>query len=117
MLKAVQAGMTLPATKVLPSFAALRDYGNTSCSTTWYVMAYMESIGSVYKHQQIMQVRGERAGGRGLGARLGATCVCIVRCATIGNSQQLWSRLGLHCMCKLALALGQWGWHFSVTAP
>jgi predicted naringenin-chalcone synthase len=57
VLKAVQAGMTLPATKVLPSFAALRDYGNTSCSTTWYVMAYMESIGSVYKHQQIMQVR------------------------------------------------------------
>jgi len=57
VLKAVQAGMSLPASKVLPSFAALRDYGNTSCSTTWYVMAYMESIGSVHKGQQVMQVR------------------------------------------------------------
>jgi hypothetical protein len=46
VLKAVQAGMSLPAHTLLPSFAALRDYGNTSCSTTWYVIAYMESIGS-----------------------------------------------------------------------
>jgi predicted naringenin-chalcone synthase len=58
VLKAVQAGMSLPAHTLLPSFAALRDYGNTSCSTTWYVMAYMESIGSVYRGQHIMQVRG-----------------------------------------------------------
>ena len=56
VLKAVQAGMPLPASKVLPSFAALRDYGNTSCSTTWYVMAYMETVGAVAKGQQIMQV-------------------------------------------------------------
>jgi 3-ketoacyl-CoA synthase len=50
--------MSLPASKVLPSFAALRDYGNTSCSTTWYVMAYMETVGAVAKGQQIMQVGG-----------------------------------------------------------
>jgi hypothetical protein len=35
VLKGIQAGMALPAVKMLPSFAALRDYGNTSCSTTW----------------------------------------------------------------------------------
>lgn len=26
------------------SFAALRDFGNTSCSTTWYIMAYLETV-------------------------------------------------------------------------
>ena len=30
MLKGIQQGMRLPAKAMLPSFAALRDYGNTS---------------------------------------------------------------------------------------
>jgi 3-ketoacyl-CoA synthase len=57
VLKGVQKGMKLPHNLMLPSFAALRDYGNTSCSTTWYVMAYMESIKMVRKSQRILQVR------------------------------------------------------------
>lgn len=56
VLKGIQAGMGLPAVKMLPSFAALRDYGNTSCSTTWYVMAYMESCGGVLRGQRVLQV-------------------------------------------------------------
>ncbi|KAF6265202.1 FAE1/Type III polyketide synthase-like protein-domain-containing protein [Scenedesmus sp. NREL 46B-D3] len=56
VLKGIQEGMALPAGKMLPSFAALRDYGNTSCSTTWYVMAYMESCEKVTKGQRILQV-------------------------------------------------------------
>jgi hypothetical protein len=73
VLKAVQAGMSLPAHTLLPSFAALRDYGNTSCSTTWYVIAYMESIGSVYRGQHIMQVRQTR-GGSGVVLQAGIVC-------------------------------------------
>jgi predicted naringenin-chalcone synthase len=35
VVKGLQQAMRLPVDKVLPSFATLRDYGNTSCSTTW----------------------------------------------------------------------------------
>jgi hypothetical protein len=49
--------MNLPQEHMLPSFATLRDYGNTSCSTTSYVMAYLESLLGVQCGQKIMQVR------------------------------------------------------------
>jgi len=56
VLKGLQNAMRLPVNKMLPSFATLRDYGNTSCSTTWYVMAYMETCESVQQGQTIMQI-------------------------------------------------------------
>ncbi|KAF6256625.1 FAE1/Type III polyketide synthase-like protein-domain-containing protein [Scenedesmus sp. NREL 46B-D3] len=56
VLKGIQKGMDLPVDAVLPSFAALRDYGNTSCSTTWYSMAYIETCGKITKGQTVMQV-------------------------------------------------------------
>lgn len=56
VLKGIQDGMKLPNGKMLPSFAALREYGNTSCSTTWYVMAYMETCDSVKKGEVVMQI-------------------------------------------------------------
>jgi len=56
VLKGIQKGMNLPTEAMLPSFASLRDYGNTSSSTTWYTMSYLESIGAVKKNEQIMQV-------------------------------------------------------------
>lgn len=56
MLKGLQQAMRLPADKMLPSFATLRDFGNTSCSTTWYVLAYMESIGGLKRNETIMQI-------------------------------------------------------------
>lgn len=35
VLKGLKQAMQLPVEKMIPSFATLRDYGNTSCSTTW----------------------------------------------------------------------------------
>jgi 3-ketoacyl-CoA synthase len=48
--------MRLPADKMMPSFANLKDYGNTSSSTTWYSFAYIETVGDVKKGQVVMQV-------------------------------------------------------------
>jgi hypothetical protein len=56
VLKGLQSAMRLPSEKMLPSFATLRDYGNTSCSTTWYVLAYMETCTDVRQGQTIMQI-------------------------------------------------------------
>ncbi len=56
MLKGLQQAMRLPLDKMLPSFASLRDYGNTSSSTTWYSMAYLETQEMVTRGQVIMQV-------------------------------------------------------------
>jgi 3-ketoacyl-CoA synthase len=84
VLKGLQSAMRLPVDKMLPSFATLRDYGNTSCSTTWYVMSYMETCVDVRRGQTIMQIgmgggmkvgargRLERRGGRGRGELEGA---------------------------------------------
>jgi 3-ketoacyl-CoA synthase len=58
VLKGIQKGMCLPMEMMLPSFASLRDYGNTSSSTTWYSIAYMERFGMVKAGQRIMQVGG-----------------------------------------------------------
>jgi hypothetical protein len=35
VLKGLKQAMRLPVDKMMPSFATLRDYANTSCSTTW----------------------------------------------------------------------------------
>lgn len=35
VLKGIQDRTKLSSTKMIPSFAVLREYGNTSCSTTW----------------------------------------------------------------------------------
>ena len=57
VLKGLQKAMDLPVDKVLPSFATLMYYGNTSCSTTWYTMGYLESVpGGIKKGEKIMQV-------------------------------------------------------------
>ncbi|GBF90650.1 hypothetical protein Rsub_03222 [Raphidocelis subcapitata] len=56
VLKGIQKGMNLPMEMMLPSFASLRDFGNTSSSTTWYSIAYMERFGMVKTGQRIMQV-------------------------------------------------------------
>ena len=35
VLKGIQERLKLPTDKMIPSFATLHEYGNTSCSTTW----------------------------------------------------------------------------------
>jgi 3-ketoacyl-CoA synthase len=61
VLKGIQQGMNLPVEAVLPSYASLRDMGNTSSSTTWYTMAYLETQDMVKKGHRIMQVRAAQA--------------------------------------------------------
>jgi hypothetical protein len=78
VLKGLQSAMRLPSEKMLPSFATLRDFGNTSCSTTWYVLAYMETCVGINRGQTIMQIGmggGMKVrGAGGSGARGAAGC-------------------------------------------
>uniref|UniRef100_A0A383V531 FAE domain-containing protein n=1 Tax=Tetradesmus obliquus TaxID=3088 RepID=A0A383V531_TETOB len=56
LLKGFMKGLGLTVQHTLPSAAALRDYGNTSPSSTYYVLAYLESLVGVSKGQKLMQV-------------------------------------------------------------
>jgi 3-ketoacyl-CoA synthase len=69
VLKGIQKGMNLPIEMMLPSFASLRDYGNTSSSTTWYSFAYLERFGMIKRGQRLMQVGALRCSCFGLGGR------------------------------------------------
>jgi len=68
MLVAFMKGMRLPVTKAMPSFAALRDYGNLSSASTWYVLANLEAVGpGVKKGERVLQL------GVGSGVKAGET--------------------------------------------
>lgn len=41
---------------MMPSFASLRDFGNTSSASTWYTWSYIESTTGVKKGERILQV-------------------------------------------------------------
>jgi 3-ketoacyl-CoA synthase len=57
VVKALQKALHLSIPQVMPSFASLCHFGNTSCSTTWYVMAYIETIpGGVKRGEKVLQV-------------------------------------------------------------
>ena len=57
MLVAFMKGMRLPVAKALPSFAALRDYGNLSSASTWYVLANLEAVGDgIRKGERVLQL-------------------------------------------------------------
>ena len=71
---------------MLPSFAALREYGNTSCSTTWYVLAYQESAGGgVQSGQTVLQV------GMGGGMKVGANVWRALR--DVRDAHAAWAHL------------------------
>jgi 3-ketoacyl-CoA synthase len=55
VLKGIQAGMNLPAEAMMPSFANLSQFGNTSSATTWYSWTYLESTTGVKKGERILQ--------------------------------------------------------------
>lgn len=46
----------LPANAMMPSFASLRDFGNTSSASTWYTWSYIESTGGVKRGERVLQV-------------------------------------------------------------
>jgi len=56
ILRGIQKGLKLPADKMMPSFASLRDFGNTSSASTWYTWAYIESTMGVKKAESVLQV-------------------------------------------------------------
>jgi 3-ketoacyl-CoA synthase len=56
VLKGLQAAMNLPVERMMPSFATLRDFGNTSCSTTWYVLGFLETAEGIKRGQTVMQI-------------------------------------------------------------
>ncbi|WIA41915.1 hypothetical protein OEZ86_009230 [Tetradesmus obliquus] len=56
ILRGIQKGLRLPAQAMMPSFASLRDYGNTSSASTWYTWSYIESTTGVKKGETILQV-------------------------------------------------------------
>lgn len=84
-MKGLQQAMRLPAEQMLPSFATLRDYGNTSCSTTWYVMAYMESIDGLKRNQTVMQI------GMGGGMKAGVNIWRALR--DVNCTHEAWAHL------------------------
>ncbi|GLC40215.1 3-ketoacyl-CoA synthase 11 [Pleodorina starrii] len=56
VLKGLQEGLDLPASSMIPSFAALREYGNTSSSTTWYALGYTEACEGVKRGERVFQL-------------------------------------------------------------
>jgi 3-ketoacyl-CoA synthase len=55
VLQGIKDGMGLPTSAMLPSFANLKDYGNTSSSTTWYAWAYLEATSGVRRGERVLQ--------------------------------------------------------------
>eukprot|EP00878_Enallax_costatus_P021735 GHUV01023026.1.p1 GENE.GHUV01023026.1~~GHUV01023026.1.p1 ORF type:complete len:468 (+),score=135.06 GHUV01023026.1:122-1525(+) len=56
LLKGFMKGLQLTVDNTLPSAAALRDYGNTSCASTYYVLAYLESLIGIKKGERLLQI-------------------------------------------------------------
>eukprot|EP00878_Enallax_costatus_P016474 GHUV01017280.1.p1 GENE.GHUV01017280.1~~GHUV01017280.1.p1 ORF type:complete len:377 (+),score=134.41 GHUV01017280.1:715-1845(+) len=56
ILRGIQKGLHLPSEKMLPSFCSLRDFGNTSCASTWYTFSYIESTLGMKKGERVLQV-------------------------------------------------------------
>lgn len=56
ILRGIQRGLRLPANKMLPSFASLRDFGNTSSASTWYTWSYIESTSGLGAGETVLQV-------------------------------------------------------------
>lgn len=73
MLKGFMKGMRIRPDKMMPSFAALRDYANTSASSTWYVMSYIEAIDGVKKGDTVLQL------GVGAGVKCGVNVYKALR--------------------------------------
>ena len=88
MLVAFMKGMRLPVHKALPSFASLRDYGNLSSASTWYVMANLEAAGpGVRRGERVLQL------GVGTGVKA-AACVWKALRDLKGVDHAAWRHLG-----------------------
>ena len=86
VLKGIQKGMHLPSDALLPSFATLRDIGNTSSSSTWYTFAYLESVSKGVK-------RGERLLQLGVGGGMKASAAVWKCLRDSKQSHPVWDHL------------------------
>lgn len=86
VLKGIQKGMRLPSDVLLPSFATLRDIGNTSSSSTWYTFAYLESVSKGVK-------RGERLLQLGVGGGMKAAAAVWQCLRDSKESHPVWDHL------------------------
>ena len=87
VLKGIQKGMRLPSETLLPSFATLRDIGNTSSSSTWYTFAYLESVSSGVK-------KGERLLQLGVGGGMKASAAVWQAMRDVEDTHRAWAHLG-----------------------
>eukprot|EP00877_Chromochloris_zofingiensis_P009183 jgi/Chrzof1/4518/Cz14g16140.t1_LCKAS10 len=92
VLQGVQRGLRLPLTAMLPSYAVMHDYGNTSCSSTFYAMAYNEACCQVLKGDKLMQV--------GLGSGPLAAINIWHALRNISNEHTAWSHRVPHGMTE-----------------
>jgi 3-ketoacyl-CoA synthase len=86
VLQSIKQGMGLPTSAMLPSFANLKDYGNTSSATTWYTAAYVESTTGVKKGEKVLQA------GVGGGMKAGVVVWRAVR--DVRDVHRCWAHLG-----------------------
>ncbi|KAG2452218.1 hypothetical protein HYH02_003248 [Chlamydomonas schloesseri] len=87
VLKGLQAELELPDAAMIPSFAALREYGNTSASTTWYALGYTEACEGVRRGQRVFQL------GVGGGMKGGCNVWRALRDVD-GSAHTAWRHLG-----------------------
>jgi 3-ketoacyl-CoA synthase len=85
MLKGFMNGLKIPPPKMMPSFAALRDYANTSASSTWYVLSYIEAVDGLRKGDTVMQL------GVGAGVKCGINVWKALR--TFKTAHPSWAHL------------------------
>ena len=85
MLKGFMKGLQIVPHKMMPSFAALRDYSNTSSSSTWYVLSYIETIDGVKKGDTVLQL------GVGAGVKCGVNVYKALR--TFKMAHPSWAHL------------------------
>lgn len=56
VIEGLEKQLELPASKVEPNFQTLEWYGNTSSSTVWYSLAYIETVQGIQKGDVVWQV-------------------------------------------------------------
>ncbi|PNW84282.1 hypothetical protein CHLRE_04g228150v5 [Chlamydomonas reinhardtii] len=99
VLKGLQSELALPDAAMIPSFAALREYGNTSASTTWYALGYTEACEGVRRGQRVFQL------GVGGGMKGGCNVWRALRDVD-GSSHTAWRHLGGRRLSEAELPRG-----------
>lgn len=85
ILQGIGEGLKLRASDIEPSTATLYHYGNVSSSSTWYALAWIESLRGMKKGDRVMQV------GIGSGCKAGINLFKAIR--DIDEVHEVWRHL------------------------